>query len=86
MFQHLVAQDVDVLHPFVLHEVSEAFTLHTSHVEDVGICYGFFRKVRMFHVLDAMIAAVNFVFFGHSQFIRSYEVESWVEVTHCHQQ
>ena len=40
----------------------------------------------VFHVFDAMITAVNFVFFGHSQFIRSYEVESRVEVAHCHQQ
>ena len=86
MFQHLVAQDVDILHPLVLHEVGEAFTLHTGHVEDVGISNDFFRKVRMFHVLDVVLTAVDFVFFGHPQLVGSDEVESGVEVTHGHQQ
>ena len=86
MFQHLVAQDVDILHPLVLHKVGEALALHTGHVEDVGISNDFFRKVRMFHVLDVVLAAVNFVFFGHPQLVGSDEVESGVEVAHGHQQ
>ena len=86
MFQHLVAQDVDILHPLVLHKVGEALALHTGHVEDIGISDDFFRKVRMFHVLDVVLAAVNFVFFGHPQLVGSDEVESGVEVAHGHQQ
>ena len=40
----------------------------------------------MFHVFDTMIAAVNLVFFRHSQLIGSDEMESRIEVAHCHQQ
>ena len=40
----------------------------------------------MFHVLDVVLAAVDFVFFGHPQLVGSDEVESGVEVAHGHQQ
>ena len=73
-------RDVDILHPLVLHKVGEALALHTGHVEDIGISDDFFRKVRMFHVLDVVLAAVDFVFFGHPQLVGSDEVESGVEV------
>ena len=33
-------------------------------------------------VLDVVLAAVNFVFFGHPQLVGSDEVESGVEVAH----
>ncbi len=40
----------------------------------------------MFHVLDVVLAAVDFVFFGHPQLVGSDVVESGVEVAHGHQQ
>ena len=86
VFQHLVAQDVDVLYTFVLHEVGEAFTLHTGHVEDVRVGYYFFREVGVFHEFDVVFATVNLVFFRHFQFFGSDEMEGGVEVAHCHQQ
>ena len=85
MFQHFVAQDIDILHAFVLHEVGEAFALHTGHVKDVRIGYYFFRKVGVLHESDVVFAAVNLVLFRHFQFFGGDEVECRIEVTHSHQ-
>ena len=40
----------------------------------------------MFHILDMMLFAVQFVFLRHFQFIRSDEMESRIKMTHGHQQ
>ena len=86
MFQHFVAQDIDILHTFVLHEVGEAFALHTGHVKDVRIGYYLFRKVGVLHKSDVVFAAVNLVLFRHFQFFGSDEMKGGVEVPHGHQQ
>ena len=86
MFQHFVAQYIYVFHPFVLHEVGKAFALYTGHVEDIGIGYYFLAEVSVLHVFNAMATAVNFIFFRHFQLIGGDEMESGIEVAHCHQQ
>ena len=86
VFQHFVAQYVDVLYTFVLHKICETFALHTSHIENICISYDFFRKVGVFYELNAMFTTINFVFFRLFQLFGSYEMECRVEVAHCHQQ
>ena len=86
VFQHFVAQDIYVFHPFIFHEIREAFALHAGHVEDVGIGYGLFCKVGVLYVFDVMVAAIDFIFFRHLQFIGGDEMEGGVEVAHGHQQ
>ena len=84
--KHVVIQDVDVLHPFVLHQVAEAFFLYACHVEYVGIGYDFLVECRVLRVLDAVLVAVNLVLLRHGQLFGCHKVERRVEVAHSHEE
>ena len=84
--EHVVVQDVDVLHALVLHEVAEPLLLHAGHVEDVGIGNDLLVEGGVLGVLDVVLVAVDLVLLGHLQLLGSDEVEGGVEVAHGHQQ
>ena len=82
--QHLAAQNVDILHTFILHEIRETLTLHARHVENIGLGDHLLIKIFVFHKMNAVLAAILLVFFGHGQFGRRDEMECGVEMAHGH--
>ena len=82
--QHLPAQNVDILHALILHEIRETLTLHARHVENVGLGDHLLIKIFVFHKMNAMLAAILLVFVRHGQFGGSDEVECGVEMAHGH--
>ena len=82
MAEHVVAQDVDVFHALVFHQIGKAFFLHTGHVEDVGLGDHLFVKVGVFLKSDALLLAIEFVLVGHGQLLRRNEVEGGIEMPH----
>lgn len=86
VFEHGVAQGVDVFHLLVFHQVGKPLALHAGHVENVGLVDNLFGEVVLFGVGDTQLVAVDFVFFGHLQLFGSHKVERGVEVRHGHEQ
>ena len=84
--QHVGPQYIGVFHTLIFHEVGEAFTLHTCHIQDVGFADAVFRKLCFFHVADAFLLAVQLVLLGHFEFFRSHEVKGRIILAHRHQQ
>ena len=84
--QQVVVQHVDVLHPFILHQVGETLFLDTGHIEDIGIGNHFLVEGRMLLIFDTVFVAIELIFLRHGQLLGSDEMERRVEVAHGHQQ
>ena len=80
--QHICTQDVSIFHSLIFHQVRETLSLHSSHVENVGISDGVLREIRLLHVIHMVLLAIELVFVRHFQFLRSDEMESWVVFAH----
>ena len=86
VFQHVILQDIHILHTFILFEVGEAFALYTRHIQNVRLVDDVFRKFRVFIVFDAMLVTEVFLFVRHAELVRRDEVECRVEMRHSHYQ
>ena len=84
MAEHGVAEDVDVLHALILHEVGEPLFLHARHIENVGIGNLIFGELSVFYVADIVLGAVLFVLVGHGELLGRDEMEGGVEMAHGH--
>ena len=84
--EHTAPQDVDILHPLILHQVGEALALDAGHVDDVGLGYGIFVELAVFYIFYMVLFAIELVFFRHGELFWRNEVESRVEVPHGLQQ
>ena len=86
VFQHVILQDIHILHTFVFFEVGETFALYTSHVQNIRLVDDVFRKFGIFVVFDTMFVAEVFLFVRHTEFVRCDEVECRIEMRHTHYQ
>ena len=82
--QHVVVQDVDVLHALVLHEVAETLLLDARHIENVGIGNDRFVEVGMLFEGNAVLLAVELVLVGHGKLLGGHEMEGGIKMTHGH--
>ena len=59
--QHGKFEQIEVLHPFILHQVGKPLLLYTGHVENVRPGNGIGGKVRVFHIFYMMNVAILLV-------------------------
>ena len=57
--EHVLVQDIDILHALILHQVGEALLLHARHVENVGVADDVLVKLLVLLILDAVLPAVE---------------------------
>ena len=86
ILQHIVAQDIDILHTLILLHIGEALTLHTRHVENIGLVDDLFREIGMLFVFEPMLVAEVLLLIRHTQLIGCHEMEGGVEMRHADNQ
>ena len=80
--EHITVKDIYVLHALIFHKVRETLLLYARHIYNVSVGNNLLVELCMLHILDAVLVAIHLILLWHCEFIRGYEMECRVEMTH----